>query len=260
MAERIRFQPPWSPTLERLAEGVWVVRGDLKRGMNVYLLEDDGGVVAYDAGARSMVKAVSAAARRLGGLKRVVLGHADSDHRGTAPHLGVPVLCHPDEAGDAAKPGPFRDYWDMSQLEVARVEWLYRHYLHRRWDGGAVEVAGTVDEGEQLCGFEVIHFPGHAPGLIGLWRESDGLAVVSDTVYFVDSARLAPLPELERDGVTGHVASVPHRAWNWDDSKARESLVRLASLRPRTVLAGHEGPLHGDPGAVASVLEEGAGR
>jgi glyoxylase-like metal-dependent hydrolase (beta-lactamase superfamily II) len=226
--------------------------------MNVYLLEEDGGVVAFDAGTEPMVGAVSAAAQRLGGLKRVVLGHADSDHRGTAPHLGVPVHCHPAEAEAAGKPGPFRDYWDISQLEVASVEWLYRHYLHRRWDGGAVELEGTVDEGDLLCGFEVLHLPGHAPGLIGLWRESDGLAIVSDTVYFVDSARLRPLPELDREGVTGHVASVPHRAWNWDDAKARESVLRLASLRPRSVLAGHEGPLRGDPGAVESVLTEAA--
>ncbi len=32
--------------------------------------------------------------RRLGGIKRVVLGHADPDHRGAAPALGAPVYCH----------------------------------------------------------------------------------------------------------------------------------------------------------------------
>ena len=71
-----------------------------------------------------------------------------------------------------------------------------------------MKIAGTVAEGDEVAGFQVIHFPGHAPGLIGLWRESDRVALVSDVVYLVDSARLKPLPEGE--------ASVPHPAWAWD--------------------------------------------
>lgn len=258
MAERVRFQAPWSPTLEKLADGVWAVRGDLKRGMNVYLLEDDGGVTAFDAGTQPMVKAVRTAAERLGGLKRVVLGHADSDHRGSAPHLGVPVYCHKEDLDAARAPGPFRDYWTMDELEVGYVRWLYKHYLHRRWDGGAIDVAGTVDEGEEVCGFEVKHFPGHAPGLIGLWRASDGVALVSDTVYFVDSARLSPLPELEREGVSGHEVTVPHPVWNWDTEFAAQSVRKLARLRPRRVLAGHERELEGDPEVIAELLEQAA--
>ena len=56
-----------------------------------------------------------------------------------------------------------------------------------------VEPAGTLAEGDTVAGFEVIHFPGHAPGLIGLWRESDRVALVGDTIYVIDSARLRPL-------------------------------------------------------------------
>ena len=82
---------------------------------------------------------------------------------------------------------------DLSQLPVAWVRWIYPTLL-RRWDGGAVKIDGTVAEGDTVAGFEVLHFPGHAPGLIGLWRESDRVALVSDVVYLVDSARLKPLP------------------------------------------------------------------
>ena len=42
--------------------------------------------------------------------------------------------------------------------------------LLRVWDGGPVTIAGTVAEGDEVAGFEVVHLPGHAPGLIGLWR------------------------------------------------------------------------------------------
>ncbi len=258
MAERIRFQFPWSPTFEEVAGGVWVVRGDLKRAMNVYLLADDGGVTAFDAGTQPMVKAIEAAAEKLGGLKRVVLGHADSDHRGSAPYLGAPVYCHPDELEAARAQGPFRDYWRIDLIEVPRGRWLYNHFLHRRWDGGPVGIAGTVSEGDEICGFEVIHFPGHAPGLIGLWRQSDHLVICSDTVYFYDSARLAPMPVLEREGVTGHETSVPHRAFNWDQAGARESVRKLASLEPAKVLAGHEAALEGDRAAIREILEAAA--
>src|SRR5204863_8780117 len=83
---------------------------------------------------------------------------------------------------------------ELSRLPVAPVRWIYATLL-RRWDGGAVKIDGTVVEGNEVAGFGVVHFPSHAPWLIGLWREADRLAIVSDVVYFVDSARLRPLPE-----------------------------------------------------------------
>ena len=94
---------------ELVAEGVWVVQGQPGR-CNVYLLEDDGGVTLFDAGARTMTRAVASAGAKLGGIRRVVLGHGHTDHRGTAPALGVPVLCHADEVQDAEGSGGFR-YW-----------------------------------------------------------------------------------------------------------------------------------------------------
>jgi hydroxyacylglutathione hydrolase len=223
--------------LERVADGVWLLRGDLRGAMNIYFLEDGDGVVQFDAGTKSMRKAAAAEARQLGGLKRVVLGHAHADHRGTAPYLGVPVQCHPDEVADAESPAPIQPYMDLSLLPVAPVRWLYP-FLLRHWDGGAVKIDSTVSEGDEVAGFRVLHFPGHAPGLIGLWRESDRLAIVSDVVYLVDAARLKPLPEGE--------ASIPHPAFGWDHAKAKESLRRLAALEPKVVATGHDRPLRGE--------------
>ena len=94
---------------ELVAEGVWVVQGQPGR-CNVYLIEDEGGVTMYDAGARTMTRAVASAGARLGGIRRIVLGHAHPDHRGTAPAFGVPVLCHPAEVQDAEGDGG-RRYW-----------------------------------------------------------------------------------------------------------------------------------------------------
>jgi hydroxyacylglutathione hydrolase len=245
--EKVFPRRPGGPTLEKVADRVWLLRGDIRRGMNIYFLEEDGGVVQFDAGTRGMVKANKAVAARLGGLKRIVLGHAHADHRGTAPSMGVPVHCHPDDVSDAESDRAIAPYMDISKVEVAPVRWIYP-FLLRRWDGGAVKVDGTVNEGDEVAGFQVLHFPGHAPGLIGLWRESDRLAIVSDVVYFVDSERLRALPEGE--------ATVPHPAFNWDHQKAKESLRKLAALEPATVCAGHALPLRG--GNLRETLEQAA--
>lgn len=232
---------------ERIADGVWLLRGDLRKSMNIYFLEAEGGVVQFDAGSKAMVKAARESAQRLGGLQRIVLGHAHADHRGTAAALDAPVHCHPDEVADAESDAAIAPYFDLAQLPVAPVRWIYP-FLLRRWDGGAVKIDGTVTEGDEIAGFRVLHFPGHAPGLIGLWRERDRLAIVSDVVYLIDSARLRALPHGE--------ASVPHPTWNWDHAKAKESLRRLAALEPRTVCAGHAEPLRGDD--LRATLERAA--
>jgi hydroxyacylglutathione hydrolase len=233
--------------LERVAEGVWLLRGDFRGAMNVYFIEDEGGVVQFDAGTKPMRKKTAATARELGGLKRVVLGHAHADHRGTAPYLDAPVFCHPDEVDDAEGDKAVSPYFNLSLLEVAPIRWIYPTLL-KHWDGGPVKIDGTVSEGDEVAGFKVLHFPGHAPGLIGLWRESDRVALVSDVVYLVDSARLKPLPHGE--------ASVPHPAFAWNHQEAKRSVRRLAELEPRVVAAGHEEPLRGDN--LRPVLEAAA--
>jgi hydroxyacylglutathione hydrolase len=233
--------------MEEVAKGVWLLRGDFRGAMNIYFLEDGDGVVQFDAATKGMTKAAKRAATQLGGLKRVVLGHAHADHRGTAPFMEAPVFCHPDEVPYAESDAMIPAYQDLSLLPVAWVRWIYP-FLLRRWDGGAVKIAGTVAEGDEVAGFRVLHFPGHAPGLIGLWRESDRVALVSDVVYLVDSARLKPLPEGE--------ASVPHPAWAWDHQKAKESVRKLAALDPKVVGAGHEQPLRGE--SLRGTLERAA--
>jgi steroid delta-isomerase-like uncharacterized protein len=227
---------------ERIAEGVWLVRGGVPRVMNVYLIEDDGGVTVFDAGISDMTAGIAAAAARLGGIKRVVLGHADADHRGAAPGLQAPVYCHPADREAAESPDTHRPYWDRSKLDVRGRTVLWR--LITTWDGGPVEIAGTVDEDDEIAGFRVVHLPGHAPGLIGLFRASDRLALVSDAIYTLDaqSGRHEP-------------AHVPHPAFNQDTDQARESIRKLAALDPEAVWAGHTEPVTGN---VRAQLERAA--
>jgi glyoxylase-like metal-dependent hydrolase (beta-lactamase superfamily II)/predicted ester cyclase len=224
---------------ELVAEGVWVVQGQPGR-CNVYLLEDDGGVTLFDAGARTMTRAVASAGAKLGGIRRVVLGHGHTDHRGTAPALGVPVLCHADEVLDAEGSGGFR-YWPQGLAGLPTPLRQAHRLLHRfAWDGGPVTISGTLDEGDQVAGFRVVHIPGHAPGMIALWRESDRLALSSDCFYTLDMWGRDCAPRL------------PEQIYNFDTEQARASIRKLAALEPAAAWPGHAKPITGD---VRSQLE-----
>jgi hydroxyacylglutathione hydrolase len=229
--------------LERVADGVWLLRGGVPRTMNVYLLEDEGsGVTLFDAGIRSMTHALAEAAAALGGINRIVLGHADADHRGAAPGLHVPVLCHPADREAAESPESLRTYHRLDRLGIP-ARYVYPHLLSF-WDGGAVRIDGTVEEGDEVSGFRVVHRPGHAPGLIGLWRESDRLALTSDCFYVID-----PETSLKRP------PGPPHEAFNEDTAQAGESMLKLAALDPAAAWPGHADPVVGD---VRGQLERAA--
>ncbi|HEY8637618.1 MAG TPA: ester cyclase [Solirubrobacteraceae bacterium] len=227
---------------EKVAEGVWVLRGGFPmKTMNVYLIEERDGVTVFDAGIRVMTNAIAAAATNMGGIKRVVLGHGHADHRGAAPGLAAEVFCHAKDRADAEGDGG-EHYFDFSKLNPLAKRLMPK--LLQGWDGGPVEIAGTVKEGDDVAGFKVIELPGHSPGLIGLWRESDRLALVSDCFYTLDP----------QTGRKGH-PRVPHHAFNADTEQARESIRKLAAMEPAAAWAGHADPVVGD---VRAQLETAA--
>jgi glyoxylase-like metal-dependent hydrolase (beta-lactamase superfamily II)/predicted ester cyclase len=236
LLRRLRRRP------EEVATAVYRVQGFPAR-CNVYFIQDGDGVVMFDAGARTMVRSVAAAGASLGGIKRIVLGHGHTDHRGTAPFLGAPVYCHPDAVADAEGSGGFA-YWGERLPGLRPGERQLHLWLHRRlWDGGPVTIAGTVHEGEEVAGFRVVTLAGHAPGQIALYREFDGVALTSDIFYSIDA--------LSRDCPP----VVPMRAYNYDQGQAVEAVRKLAALEPSMCLPGHGDPIRGD---VRAQLERAA--
>jgi glyoxylase-like metal-dependent hydrolase (beta-lactamase superfamily II)/predicted ester cyclase len=237
-----RLKSRMTGPLEEVGEGVWLLRGGFpEKTMNVYLVRDGDGVLAFDAGIKSMTTAIAREAAALGGLTRVVLGHGHQDHRGAAPGLGVPVYCHPADRAIAEGDGGFSTF-QLDKLPVhGRI--AYPRLL-KWWDGGPVEIAGTVEEGEDIAGFEVVHLPGHADGMIGLWRASDRLALTSDCFYTID-------PLSGRKGAP----RVPLAAFNLDTEQARASVRKLAALEPAAAWPGHAEPVTGD---VREQLERAA--
>ena len=97
-----------------------------------------------------------------------------------------------------------------------------------------MKISETVDEGDEIAGFRVVHLPGHAPGLIGLWRESDRLALSSDCFYTLDMWGRSCDPVL------------PSAIYNFDTEQARESIRKLAALQPAAAWPGHARPATGD--------------
>ena len=227
------------PTLEPVATGVWLLRGGVPRAMNAYLIEDDGGgVTLFDTGIRSMAPALIEAAGILGGINRVVLSHAHVDHRGGARRIGLPVWIHADDKADAEGDAG-RHYMHPERfLPLVRT---VMPLLQNTWDGGPVEVAGTIEEGEEVSGFRAVHLPGHAPGQIALFRERDGVALAADAFLCVDVQ--TGIPSRPR---------LPHDGFNADSDQARASLRKLAALAPSTAWPGHGDPVRGD---VRTVLE-----
>ena len=211
--------------------------------MNAYVIRDDGGgVTLFDTGIKGMSGALRAAADTLGGINRIVLSHAHVDHRGGAPGLGLPVLVHPAERADAEGDAG-RHYGHLERMGVPARLWYPT--LRDLWDGGPVQVGGTVEEGDDVSGFRVIHLPGHAPGQIGLFRERDGLALAADAFTTLDvETSFKSRPRL------------PHTAFNQDDEAARASVLKLAALGPRSAWCGHGDAVRGD---VRAELERAAG-
>lgn len=230
--------------MEQIAEGVHLVRGGVPRTMNVYLIEDQGGMTMFDAGIVGMHKALLKAAAPFGGINRIVLGHSHADHRGAAPAIaetGVPVFCHEAELADAEADGGMH-YFKLGDLNLFSRK-MFEHALTKTWDGGPVPIEAVVTEGDDIAGFQVIHLPGHAPGLIGLYRERDGLVLSSDAVYTLN-------PLTGRKGAP----RVPIDVFNMDTEMAKASALKLSAVDPKIVWPGHADAIEHDAQAVLDEL------
>ncbi|MGH2979100.1 MAG: MBL fold metallo-hydrolase [Solirubrobacterales bacterium] len=225
--------------MKELAPGLHRLSGFPPDAFNVYLLETDDGVVVIDTATRHARRRIL---RQLAGLRLegIFITHAHRDHAGAmhavAAETGAPVWSSAEDAG--ALEGRETEPIPNPDSLVNRMFggwWKDRHPVARR-----------LGEGEGIGSFEVIAFPGHTPGMIGLWRESDRTVVCADTMRTVNV--FTGLPQI------GEMPAL----FTCDVSESRRSIRKLAALEARTVCPGHGRSLRGDA-SVEKVRDLAAG-
>ena len=203
--------------IDDVARGVRRIVLPPRGAVNAYLVED----VLIDAG-------YGLTAGRLVGelagqpLAAVALTHAHVDHAGGVKRVRdarrVPVWCPArDERAlrrgyGEAKGGPLGYPFNRANF----------------WAG--VEPDRLLREGDEVAGFTVLDVPGHSPGHVAYWRESDRTLIAGDVFFNLNLLTFKP-------GLRQ-----PPWAFTPDPSRNRESMRRLAELEPQVACFGH-GPV-----------------
>jgi hydroxyacylglutathione hydrolase len=207
--------------VRELAPGVSQLSGRPRNGINVYLIED----VLVDAATRRAPKRILG---QLQGRKvsAHALTHAHPDHQGASTAvcdaLGIPYWV-------GATDVPLAE--DLEQMRASQTPHPLNRLIMRFWCGPARKVDRPLREGDEVAGFQVLDVPGHSPGHIAYWRESDGVLILGDVLNNMDVITA-------RSGLTE-----PKPYFTHDPAQNRESARKLGALEPKLVLFGHGAPL-----------------
>jgi glyoxylase-like metal-dependent hydrolase (beta-lactamase superfamily II) len=213
--------------MTEVVEGVTQLALMPRHGLNAYLVGD----VIVDAGLKGSSKKVVSGA---GGVapQAVVLTHAHLDHVGGAKRvceaLGIPLWAGAADAPACESGVQVKPKSILSPLTGALMKWE------------AVAVGRSLKEGDEVAGFRVLDTPGHSPGHISLWRESDRTLICGDV--FLGMSIVTTAPGLHD----------PPGMATPDPARNRESQRRLAELEPETVLFGHGPPMTGAAAKLAA--------
>ncbi len=205
--------------MKKIAEDVHLLDGFPPNAINVYLIGD----VLLDAGTRLAKNRVL---RELKGrtVTAHALTHAHPDHQGASKAvceaLNIPLWCGEKdklamETGDLTSVLP--DNWNTRLQNML-------------WTGAGHPVARVLREGDTVAGFTIIDAPGHSPGQVAYWRESDRLLILGDVLNGMNLLT----------GVTG--LHEPPKLFTVDPALNRDSARKLAKLKPDLVCFGHGRP------------------
>jgi glyoxylase-like metal-dependent hydrolase (beta-lactamase superfamily II) len=217
--------------MRELADGVFMLGGRPPNAINVYLAGD----VLIDAGTRQAERRI---VRQISGreVNAHVLTHAHPDHQGSShaicERLGIPLWCGQGDVPAMETPGG---------VAAANLPSWATFVQRRFWVGPPHPVARALREGDEVAGFTVLETPGHSPGHVSFWRESDRMMIVGDVFFNLNI--LTGLPGLHE----------PPAPLNPDPTRNRAAERRLAELRPQVACFGHGPPLR-DPGKLAEFV------
>jgi hydroxyacylglutathione hydrolase len=204
--------------VKQLAPDVWMLGGFPPNGINVYVLGD----VLVDAATRHAGRRIF---RQIEGrdIKLHALTHAHPDHQGASKQvcerLGIELWC-----GE-------RDAAAMESGNLGQKSHPLNTLIMKAWGGPPHPVAKRLREGDEVAGFRVLDVPGHSPGHVAYWRESDRVLIAGDVLNGMNL--MTSLPGLHQ----------PPNAFTNDPAQNRESARKLAALEPALVVFGHGPPM-----------------
>lgn len=187
----------------------------------------------------------------------IVLTHGHFDHVSAAKELAekwdVPVYAHPLEVPYLSGQ---KEYAPPNAGAGGGAMSLLSPMLPR----GPIDLGSRLqtlrgDDGDvrELPGWTLLQTPGHTPGHVSFWRESDRTLLPGDafcTTKAESFFEASIAQKVELHGPPAYFTS------DWDS--ARVSVERLALLDPAIVAPGHGKPLAGD--GVAEALRQLAAR
>lgn len=203
--------------------------------LHVHLLEMPGGALLIDCGARGSEEALEAGLDAAGGrVERVLITHAHVDHWGLATTLVDEVMAHPGVESSLrfASEGPPKD---------TRPGWPDSEQMSRAFAGfermiSGVPAVAPIADGDRIGDWQVLWTPGHDPGHVCLYRQSDGVLLCGDLLLPGFTPNIQPDPS-GRDALGDFLAS----------------LDRVAALSIALVLPAHGVP-YSDAAARAREL------
>lgn len=207
--------------MKQVAPGIFRLDQFPRPLINVYLAGD----ILFDAGTTWDRRRIG---RQIKGhpLSLLALTHVHPDHQGVAREIcrsrDIPLACHADDVDAMEGRRPISGDMDVNPL-VARIQ--------ASWQGPPHPVSRVLRDGDRVGEFAVHHTPGHAPGHIVFFRESDRVAICGDVIrnmsYATGRTRLMEPPD----------------AFTYDPAENRRSVRKLAALEPTLLLPGHGPPV-----------------
>lgn len=244
MSTDINLQKKTTTNFFPVAPGVWGMK-DVFVNMYMILNPFDGSWVLVDAGLKWSSAKIKKMAHQLFGDSKpsaIILTHGHFDHVGSVEKLveewHVPVYAHyleiPYLTGKSSYPPPDPS---VGGGLMSLMAWAYPSTPINIWNH-----INVLPENGSLPGlpeWRFLHTPGHTPGHISLYRESDGVIIAGDALV-TTKAESAISTMLQLKTVSG-----PPKYFTTDWTQARQSVKDLMKLEPEIVATGHGKPMQG---------------
>ncbi|MGZ4961554.1 MAG: MBL fold metallo-hydrolase [Limisphaerales bacterium] len=215
----------------------------------------DGNWVLIDAGLPGMAGTIKrVATARFGDHGKpacIIMTHAHADHAGALEHLAkdwnVPIYAFDLELpylnGTASYPPPDTGVGG-GMMPALSVLFPRGPFNVSKW----LQPLPANGEVPAMAGWKWIHTPGHTPGHISLWRESDRSLIVGDAFVTTrqESVYAVMTQKPEMHG--------PPMYYTQNFLDAELSVEKLAALEPELVITGHGRAMHGP--AMRTALNE----